>query len=59
MFATTVAPSTTIRDWLVTRIADYTERAPHQLDPAVPLEEAVREGSADVDRETTHSRSPS
>src|SRR5262245_21502399 len=26
---------------------------------AVPLEEAVREGSADVDRETTHSRSPS
>ncbi|WP_068269098.1 acyl carrier protein [Aldersonia kunmingensis] len=39
MFATIVTPSTTIQDWLVTRIADYTERTPHQLDPTVPLAE--------------------
>ncbi|WP_433520803.1 MULTISPECIES: acyl carrier protein [Nocardia] len=40
MFTTnTFARSTTIEGWLVTRIADYTNRAPHQVDPAVPLAE--------------------
>jgi len=35
----TFARPTTIEGWLVTRIADYTNRAPHQVDPAVPLAE--------------------
>ncbi|MFE9324763.1 acyl carrier protein [Nocardia sp. NPDC052278] len=40
MFTTnTFARPTTIEGWLVTRIADYTNRAPHQVDPAVPLAE--------------------
>ncbi|MFQ6326709.1 acyl carrier protein [Nocardia sp. CWNU-33] len=39
MFSTTVTHPSTIQGWLVERIADYTERAPHQVDPAVPLAE--------------------
>lgn len=39
MFSTTVTRPATIQDWLVERVADYTERAPHQIDPAVPLAE--------------------
>ncbi|WP_446223453.1 acyl carrier protein [Nocardia sp. IBHARD005] len=39
MFSTTITHSTTIQDWLVDRVADYTERAPHQVDPAIPLAE--------------------
>ncbi|WP_067465314.1 acyl carrier protein [Nocardia amamiensis] len=39
MFSTTVTRPATIEDWLVERVADYTERAPHQIDPAVPLAE--------------------
>jgi acyl carrier protein len=38
---TTITPTrpTTIEGWLVTRIADYTNRAPHQVHPTVPLAE--------------------
>ncbi|MEU4345617.1 hypothetical protein AB0H00_30935 [Nocardia sp. NPDC023852] len=36
MFSTAVICPTTIQGWLVDRVADYTERAPHQVDPAVP-----------------------
>ncbi|MEV4235618.1 MULTISPECIES: acyl carrier protein [unclassified Nocardia] len=39
MFDTVAACPTTIQGWLVQRVADYTERAPHQVDPAVPLAE--------------------
>ncbi|WP_327115090.1 acyl carrier protein [Nocardia sp. NBC_01730] len=39
MFSTAVICPTTIQGWLVGRVADYTERAPHQVDPAVPLAE--------------------
>ncbi|MET9213753.1 MULTISPECIES: acyl carrier protein [unclassified Nocardia] len=40
MFRTTTAhPSTSIQDWLVERVADYTDRAPHQVDPSIPLAE--------------------
>ncbi|WP_406229298.1 acyl carrier protein [Nocardia sp. NBC_01009] len=39
MFSTTVTHPSTIQGWLVERIADYTERAPHQVDPKVPLAE--------------------
>ncbi|MFD6104330.1 acyl carrier protein [Nocardia salmonicida] len=31
--------STTVQDWLIDRVADYTERAPHQVDPTIPLAE--------------------
>ncbi|MEV0298885.1 acyl carrier protein [Nocardia sp. NPDC050710] len=36
--AHTTSPKT-IEGWLVQRVADYTERAPHQVDPATPLSE--------------------
>ncbi|WP_375154316.1 acyl carrier protein [Nocardia cyriacigeorgica] len=36
--APTAHPAT-ITGWLAERVADYTERAPHQVDPAVPLAE--------------------
>ena len=39
MFTTTAHPSTGIQDWLVERVADYTDRAPHQVDPSIPLAE--------------------
>ncbi|WP_040866274.1 acyl carrier protein [Nocardia exalbida] len=39
MFSSTITRPTTIRDWLVERVADYTERAPHEVDPVVPLAE--------------------
>ncbi|MFD0361347.1 acyl carrier protein [Nocardia sp. GCM10030253] len=39
MFSTNITHPTTIQGWLVERIADYTERAPHQVDPTVPLAE--------------------
>ncbi|MBF6194194.1 acyl carrier protein [Nocardia implantans] len=39
MFSSTITRSTTIQDWLVERVADYTERAPHEVDPVVPLAE--------------------
>ncbi|MFI6365377.1 acyl carrier protein [Nocardia sp. NPDC050630] len=39
MFDTAAACPTTIQGWLVKRVADYTERAPHQVDPAIPLAE--------------------
>ncbi|MFQ6394484.1 acyl carrier protein [Nocardia sp. KC 131] len=39
MFSTIATPQTTIRDWLIGRIADYTERASHQVDPTIPLAE--------------------
>ncbi|MFE7797572.1 acyl carrier protein [Nocardia sp. NPDC057440] len=39
MFSTNVTHPSTIQGWLVERIADYTERAPHQVDPKVPLAE--------------------
>ncbi|WP_063049915.1 acyl carrier protein [Nocardia arthritidis] len=39
MFSSTISRSTTIQDWLVERVADYTERAPHEVDPVVPLAE--------------------
>ncbi|MFI7667131.1 acyl carrier protein [Nocardia sp. NPDC049526] len=39
MFDTAAACPTSIQGWLVKRVADYTERAPHQVDPAVPLAE--------------------
>ncbi|BDT92324.1 MULTISPECIES: acyl carrier protein [Nocardia] len=39
MFSSTITRSTTIQDWLVERVADYTERAPREVDPVVPLAE--------------------
>lgn len=30
---------TTVHEWLIERVADYTDRAPHQVDPTVPLAE--------------------
>ncbi|MFD4460052.1 acyl carrier protein [Nocardia sp. NPDC058480] len=39
MFSTTITHSTTIQDWLIERVADYTERAQHQVDPTIPLAE--------------------
>lgn len=39
MFSDTIIRPTTIQDWLVRRVADYTERAPHEVDPLVPLAE--------------------
>ncbi|MFI2284559.1 acyl carrier protein [Nocardia beijingensis] len=39
MFSDTITRSATIQDWLVRRVADYTERAPHEVDPLVPLAE--------------------
>ncbi|MFD4433198.1 acyl carrier protein [Nocardia sp. NPDC058497] len=39
MFRTTAHTPTTIQDWLVERVADYLDRAPHQVDPATPLAE--------------------
>ncbi|MFC9664216.1 MULTISPECIES: acyl carrier protein [unclassified Nocardia] len=39
MFATITTHSTTTQDWLIERVADYTERAPHQVDPTIPLAE--------------------
>jgi acyl carrier protein len=40
MFSTTaVRPTTMIEDWLVERVADYTERAARDVDPVVPLAE--------------------
>lgn len=37
--STTAHPTTTIQDWLVERVADYTDRARHQVDPSIPLAE--------------------
>lgn len=34
-----VVRPTPIENWLVERVADYTERAPHEVDPVVPLAE--------------------
>ncbi|WP_405150371.1 acyl carrier protein [Nocardia salmonicida] len=39
MFSTIATHSTTVQDWLIDRVADYTERAPHQVDPTIPLAE--------------------
>ncbi|MFG3618301.1 acyl carrier protein [Nocardia sp. NPDC047654] len=39
MFTSTITRPTTIQDWLVERVADYTERKPHEVDPVVPLAE--------------------
>ncbi len=39
MFATNNTQTTIAHDWLIERVADYTERAPHQVDPAIPLAE--------------------
>ncbi|WP_062985649.1 acyl carrier protein [Nocardia anaemiae] len=39
MFTTTASRPRTIEYWLVTRVADYTDRAPHEVDPTVPLAE--------------------
>ncbi|MBF6455305.1 acyl carrier protein [Nocardia cyriacigeorgica] len=39
MFATATTPPTSITGWLAERVADYTGRAAHQVDPAVPLAE--------------------
>lgn len=39
MFTSTITRPTTIQDWLVERVAAYTERAPHEVDPVVPLAE--------------------
>ncbi|MEU4321217.1 acyl carrier protein [Nocardia fluminea] len=39
MFATITTHTTTTQDWLIERVADYTERAPHQVDPTIPLAE--------------------
>ncbi|MFC9476487.1 acyl carrier protein [Nocardia sp. NPDC055002] len=39
MFATITTHATTTQDWLIERVADYTERAPHQVDPTIPLAE--------------------
>ncbi|MEU4418238.1 acyl carrier protein [Nocardia salmonicida] len=39
MFSTIDTHATTVQDWLIDRVADYTERAPHQVDPTIPLAE--------------------
>ncbi|MEU4709550.1 acyl carrier protein [Nocardia salmonicida] len=39
MFSTIDTHATTVQDWLIERVADYTERAPHQVDPTIPLAE--------------------
>ncbi|MEU4811846.1 acyl carrier protein [Nocardia fluminea] len=39
MFATITTDATTTQDWLIERVADYTERAAHQVDPTIPLAE--------------------
>ncbi|MGY0497488.1 acyl carrier protein [Nocardia sp. FBN12] len=39
MFATITTHAATTEDWLIERVADYTERAPHQVDPTIPLAE--------------------
>ncbi|TLF81148.1 acyl carrier protein [Nocardia cyriacigeorgica] len=39
MFATAPTPPTSITGWLAERVADYTGRAAHQVDPDVPLAE--------------------
>ena len=39
MFSTIDTHSTTVQDWLIDRVADYTERAQHQVDPTIPLAE--------------------
>ncbi|MGK8524857.1 acyl carrier protein [Nocardia asteroides] len=39
MFSTAVTHPTTVQSWLVERVADYTGRAPHEVDPVVPLAE--------------------
>ncbi|MGY1896447.1 acyl carrier protein [Nocardia gipuzkoensis] len=39
MFSATAIRPTTIQEWLIERVADYTERAPHHVDPVVPLAE--------------------
>ncbi|MFE7745048.1 acyl carrier protein [Nocardia sp. NPDC057455] len=39
MFSSTITRPIAIQDWLVERVADYTERAPHEVDPVVPLAE--------------------
>ncbi|MEV6364043.1 acyl carrier protein [Nocardia asteroides] len=39
MFRTATTTPASIQDWLVERVADYTDRAPHQVDPATPLAE--------------------
>ncbi|MEV0854637.1 acyl carrier protein [Nocardia fluminea] len=39
MFATITTDATATQDWLIERVADYTERAAHQVDPTVPLAE--------------------
>ncbi|MGW5923854.1 acyl carrier protein [Nocardia fluminea] len=39
MFATITTHATTTQDWLIERVADYTERAAHQVDPTIPLAE--------------------
>ncbi|WP_330231695.1 acyl carrier protein [Nocardia sp. NBC_00508] len=42
------AVSYPIQSWLVERVADYTERAPHQVDPAVPLAELGMDSVAGI-----------
>ncbi|MFE9789191.1 acyl carrier protein [Nocardia salmonicida] len=39
MFSTIDTHSTTVQDWLIDRVADYTDRTPHQVDPTIPLAE--------------------
>ncbi|WP_433755129.1 acyl carrier protein [Nocardia sp. CA-135398] len=39
MFTTTATRPRTIEYWLVARVADYTNRAPHEVDPTTPLAE--------------------
>lgn len=39
MFSTATTHPTTIQGWLVQRVADYTDRAAHQVDPTMPLAE--------------------
>ncbi|WP_433202833.1 acyl carrier protein [Nocardia sp. CA-107356] len=39
MFSTAATHPTSIQGWLVHRVADYTDRGPHQVDPTMPLAE--------------------
>ncbi|CCF62797.1 acyl carrier protein [Nocardia cyriacigeorgica] len=39
MFATAPTHPSALTGWLAERVAEYTGRAPHQVDPAVPLAE--------------------
>jgi acyl carrier protein len=48
MFTSTITRPTTIQDWLVERVADYTERAPHEVDPVVPLAELGMDSASAV-----------